>query len=80
MSPSQLLVLRLVTAGGLVLAADAGTELQVLRVSRNGRRPGSGAVGDARYGGTRWTLVPGTHRIRALGAGGQQAEISITVE
>ena len=37
-------------------------------------------VDGARYAGTRWTLVPGTHHIRALGAGGQQAEISITVE
>jgi hypothetical protein len=37
-------------------------------------------VDGARYAGTRWRLVPGTHRIRALGAGGQQAEISITVE
>src|SRR6478736_3129929 len=33
MSPSQLLVFRLVTAAGLVAAADPGTELQVLRVS-----------------------------------------------
>ena len=33
MSPSQLLVLHLVTAAGLALAADAGTELQVLWVS-----------------------------------------------
>jgi alpha-2-macroglobulin len=33
MSPSQLLVLRLVSAAGLVLAADPDTELQVLRVS-----------------------------------------------
>ena len=33
MSPSQLLVLRLVSAAGLVLAAGPDTELQVLRVS-----------------------------------------------
>src|SRR4051794_6380769 len=33
MSPSQLLVLRLVTATGLVVTADPGGELQVLRVS-----------------------------------------------
>jgi hypothetical protein len=37
-------------------------------------------VDGARFLGARWTLVPGTHRIRALGSGGQQAEISITVE
>ena len=37
-------------------------------------------VDGTRFIGARWTLVPGTHRIRALGAGGQRAEISITVE
>lgn len=68
MSPSQLPGFRLVAAAGLVLAAGPGGELQVLRVS-----PGTEV-------GARWTLVPGTHRIGALGTGGQRAEVSITVE
>jgi len=54
------------------------------RYRRREAGPGTPAarwyVDGARYAGTRWTLVPGTHRIRALGAGGQHAEISITVE
>ncbi|HKU62737.1 MAG TPA: penicillin-binding protein 1C [Gemmatimonadales bacterium] len=37
-------------------------------------------VDGARFVGGRWMLVPGSHRIRALGAGGQHAEVSITVE
>jgi len=37
-------------------------------------------VDGRRYRRERWPLIPGTHRIQARGAGGQRAEISITVE
>jgi penicillin-binding protein 1C len=43
--------------------------------------PGTRWYVDGRqYRRERWPLAPGTHRIQAFGAGGQRAEISITVE
>ncbi len=61
-----------------------GSDPRYATIALRAAGPGTPAarwyVDGARYAGTRWTLVPGTHRIRALGAGGQHAEISITVE
>ncbi len=61
-----------------------GSDPRYATIALRAAGPGTPAarwyVDGARYAGTRWTLIPGTHRIRALGAGGQQAEISITVE
>lgn len=92
MSPSQLLVLRLVTATGLAVASDPGGELQVppgadpcyATVALRAAGPGTPAarwyMDGAPFMGARWMLVPGIHRIGALGPGGQRAEISVTVE
>jgi penicillin-binding protein 1C len=61
-----------------------GSDPRYATVALRAAGPGTPAarwyVDGARFLGARWMLVPGTHRIRALGSGGQQAEISITVE
>ncbi len=60
--------------------ADPRYATIALRAAGPGTPAARWYVDGTRFTGTRWTLVPGAHRIRALGAGGQRAEISITVE
>jgi hypothetical protein len=38
------------------------------------------AVDDVPHGGTRWTLEPGRHRVRAVSASGDSAEVTVRVE
>jgi hypothetical protein len=61
-----------------------GADPRYATIALRAAGPGSPAsrwyVDGAPYRPTRWTLTRGLHRIRALGAGGQQAEISVTVE
>ena len=37
-------------------------------------------VDDVAHGGTRWTLLPGRHRVRAVSASGDSAEVTVRVE
>jgi penicillin-binding protein 1C len=60
--------------------ADPRYATVALRAAGQGTPAARWYVDGAAFAGARWTLVPGTHRIRALGAGGQRAEVSITVE
>jgi hypothetical protein len=60
--------------------ADPRYATVALRAAGRGTPAARWYVDGAPFKGARWMLVPGTHRIRVLGAGGQRAEISITVE
>jgi penicillin-binding protein 1C len=60
--------------------ADPHYATVALRAAGPGTPGARWYVDGRRYRRERWPLAPGTHRIEAMGAGGQRAEISITVE
>jgi penicillin-binding protein 1C len=60
--------------------ADPRYATIALRAAGPGTAEARWYVDGRRYRRERWALVPGMHRIQAVGPGGRRAEISITVE